>query len=634
MATKRFTTRVLAGMTLAAGLWAGSPGAANAQPKPDDLLARKPVQAGVNVTTPAGADLAACKSEFATWPKPATGPAPTGVILKDGNGKIVRQFIDTTGQNKPNIFSFYLNGVEAYREIDVNRDGKPDEFRWLGPNGTKWGVDLNGDGVVDQWRVLSPEELSQELFQVFIARDPRRLAPLIATGPDLKALGLPDAEVAKYTKRAEAVPKKLEGLPPAVIKIDDKSKWVHLELGVPALTPADTVGSQYDIVVHKNGTVLFDKGDGKTADVFQLGEIVQIGGVWKLVDGPAAGAANLGGTGGDDNTGPVNPAIVELVTKLGEIKPPADPTPANLAKYHTDRAAVLEQIVAKTQGAEQEPWLKQTIDAYASAAETGPLDGPAMQRLKQWNESIGKGKSPVAPYAAFRVLTAEYAVRLAPDTKPDVMKVQGWWRESLEAFVKTHPTAEDTPEALLRLAVAFEFAGKDGDTKAKEWYDTLAKSFPTHAYAAKAQGASKRLTSEGTPFELKGTVIGGGGAFDAARLSGKVVVVYYWASWGRDVDAELKGLAELAKTYGPKGLELVTVNLDEEAAKGVAALNAAQVPGTHLHAAGGLDKSPLATAYGIQMVPHVFVVGKDGKVVNRNAQTGPVLKDEVEKLTK
>lgn len=629
MAIKRFSIRVLAGMTLAAGFFSGQ---AKAQMKAEDVLARKPIQAGVNVTTPTGADLAGCKAEQLTWAKPATGAAPTGIVVKDANGRLVRQFIDTTGRNNPNIFSYYLNGVEAYREIDVNGDGKPDQFRWLGANGTKWGLDKDNDGIVDQWYVLSAEELSQELFAVFLSNDPRRLAPLLTNVDELKGLGLPADEAAKLGQKSAGVPKKLETVVPA-LKLAAGAKWVHIELGVPSATPGDSVGSTADIVVHKNGSVLFDKGDGKSLESYQTGEMIQVGRVWKLVDGPAAGSAHFGGTHEDTPTIPQE--IVGDVKELQEIKYPAEPTPAALVKYHTDRAVILERIVSKTKGAAQEPWLKQTIDSYASAAESGALDSPAMQRLKQWNEVLAKTPGSAAtPYAAFRLAAAEYAVRLSPESKPDVMKVQEWWRGTLEGFVKAFPTAEDAPEAMLRLAVAYEFAGKDGDAKAKEWYDSLAKNFPSHSYAAKAQGASKRLTSEGQPFALAGQQIGGGGAFDMSKASGKIVVVYYWASWGRDIGAELKALAEIAKTYGPKGVELVTINLDDEAAKGVAALNAAQVPGTHLHAAGGLDKSPLATAYGIQMVPHVFVIGKDGKVVNRNAQTGPVLKDEIEKLVK
>ena len=53
-----------------------------------------------------------------------------------------------------------------------------------------------------------------------------------------------------------------------------------------------------------------------------------------------------------------------------------------------------------------------------------------------------------------------------------------------------------------------------------------------------------------------------------------------------------------------------------------------------MHAAGGLDGSPLAKSYGIQMIPHLFLIDKDGKVANRNAQGGPGLKDDIEKLVK
>jgi len=34
------------------------------------------------------------------------------------------------------------------------------------------------------------------------------------------------------------------------------------------------------------------------------------------------------------------------------------------------------------------------------------------------------------------------------------------------------------------------------------------------------------------------------------------------------------------------------------------------------------------------MVPHILLVDKDGKVFNRNAQNGPLLKDDVEKMIK
>jgi hypothetical protein len=54
-------------------------------------------------------------------------------------------------------------------------------------------------------------------------------------------------------------------------------------------------------------------------------------------------------------------------------------------------------------------------------------------------------------------------------------------------------------------------------------------------------------------------------------------------------------------------------------------LQRAQVPGIHLFQAapegGGLN-SPLATFYGINGLPHLFLVGKDGRVLDRTLQVG------------
>src|SRR5439155_14643213 len=113
--------------------------------------------------------------------------------------------------------------------------------------------------------------------------------------------------------------------------------------------------------------------------------------------------------------------------------------------------------------------------------------------------------------------------------------IQEKWRAGLEDFVKTFPTAADAPEAVLRLAMAYELSGaKDAEPKAKQWFEHLAKNYATHPHAAKAVGALKRLDSEGKPLELVGPVLGTGQPFNAVQKD-KVVVVYYWASWSQSL---------------------------------------------------------------------------------------------------
>ena len=136
---------------------------------------------------------------------------------------------------------------------------------------------------------------------------------------------------------------------------------------------------------------------------------------------------------------------------------------------------------------------------------------------------------------------------------------------------------------------------------------------------------------EGKPFQLAGNTLDGK-TFDVSQLRGKVAVVYYWASWNQQSVGDFARLKLLLGTYGPKGVELVCVNLDNSPPEATSAQDRAGAPGVQLFAPGGLD-SPLAAQYGIMVLPSMFLVGKDGNVVSRNVQLAN-LEDEIKKLLK
>lgn len=625
LGVKLLGTLCLLGVT--ASTWA-------AGPTPEDLLKIRPKLDGIELSNPTEAEIPHLKVEVVKSEK------GSGYLLRDAQGRPVRRFFDTDGDRYIDVWSYFLDGQEVYREIDSNGNRKADQFRWFNSAGSKIGLDLNEDGRIDRWEQISPEEVSQEILQAVIHRDLARLQALLLTDSDLRELQLPNAEVVRLKERLSAVPEKFNSTVAALIGLSAKTQWMHVEFLPPQCVPADALGSGRDLYRYKNGTILY-QNNGK-ADFLQTGELILVGRAWKLVDAPLPGHAPLeerhpdGGLPAGQDIVQIPEAIRPLLDKLREvdesIKNDNLSDPAAAVRYNLARAAVLEQIIAKTeQPAAQENWIKQLADCYSAAAQNSTEnDGSAHRRLSELRQRVAKvGSSKLAGYVAYREISAEYTRKLM-GKNVDVAKVQEEWRERLKEFVTEFPSAEDAPDALLQLGMASEFMGKEAE--ARNWYAKLAKEYPSSPLAKKGQGSLDRLDLEGKVLELSGPMLGTQRPFDIQQLAGKVVIVYYWASWNGQCADDFAKLQTLVQNYKSQGLELVCVNLDNAQAEAVQFLQRHRIDATHLFQPGAMD-SPLAVRYGILVLPNVFLVGRDGKVVSRSVQVAG-LEDEIKKLIK
>ncbi|MBX7105027.1 MAG: TlpA family protein disulfide reductase [Gemmataceae bacterium] len=613
--------------------WAAGSTAFAAGPAPADMLQFQPKQPGVVCATPTAAEAASYKVELVNGPGGASGWA-----LRDGRGQLVRKFVASKGAKASiDIWSYYLDGQEVYREQDTTGTKKANEFRWYGINGMRWGVDINGDGKIDGWKMISAEEVSQELLKAVITKDTARFQALLINDAELKALELGQSETDKIRQGVAGATAKFTQAVQGLSALNEKTQWLQLEAQAPNCIPADALGGKTDLVKYRNASLLYENA-GKH-DWITLGEVVQVGRAWRLVGGPTPGhgeAEIAGNNGGSTTTGQLSvpDAVKPLITKLQQIDAAA-PKPgapqADIAKHAMERAAVVEQIAAGVTGKDQEQWIKQLADSLVSAAQnSGPDQKAPLIRLTGLREQLVKlaPGTPLTAYVAFREASAEYAGKLAIAKGAEMQKVQDGWREKLKEFVTTYPTSEDAPDAALNVAMISEFSGKEAE--AKNWYNTIVTKYGQHPYAAKAAGALKRLDLEGQPFELAGNTFNGQ-AFNIRQLQGKVVVVYYWASWNGTANSDFVRLAALLKELNGKGVELVTVNLDNNAGAAMSTLQKAQVNGAHISDTAGLD-GPLATQYGITVLPNLFIVGKDGKVASRTAQIN-TLEDDIKKLT-
>ncbi len=626
-----------AAFLVAGGLLLACVAPAGAAPTVAQMLSIKPKQEGVPYATPSAEEQAGCKVDL---DKAERG---SGWLLKDKDGRLLRRFFDSNGDNRIDVWSYYKDGAEVYRETDTTFSGKPDQYRWLHAGGSKWGTDEAKDGKIKSWKVISPEEVSQELLQSLITKDVARFQVLLITEAEIQALGLPAEQANRIRESLKAAPAKFQDAQAKMTKLTPKSNWIHVELGAPQCQPAAPEGPRADVLKYTHGTVLYEVAGGN--DWLQTGEMVQVGAAWRLVAGPVPGptstedaTADGGKPMGSRIDSPELKRLIDELTAMDQRAPQASPAPgpdAALAQFHLARADKLEKIIAQFKPAEvddRDPFVRQLADSLSTAAQKSPgTNSPAFKRLAALEADLAAKQrgSSLAAYVAYREIQADYYLRsTAKDAKNE--EVQQYYLQRLAKFVADFPKADDTPDVLLQLGLTNEILNKD--TEAKNWYGQLTKNFADKPQAAKAAGAVRRLELEGKPLELVGPLLKDPKTvFDVASLRGKVVVVYYWWN-GQEAASDFGKLKRLLETYGAKGLALVTVNLDGSAAEAHRFLASNPSAGTHLYEAGGLE-SKLATSYGVQVLPNTFLVGKDGKVVSRNVQINN-LEDEVKKLLK
>ncbi|MGH7222727.1 MAG: thioredoxin-like domain-containing protein [Gemmataceae bacterium] len=605
---------------------------ATAAPTVAQMLTFKPRQEGVVCTTPAADKHVGCKVELL---KAARG---SGWVLKDEEGNLLRRFFDSNGDNRIDVWAYYKDGAEVYAEIDTTFSGKPDQYRWFNAGGCKWGVDENKDGRIDSWKVISPEEVSQEILAALISHEFARLQPLLLTEAELKMLDLPNDQASRVREQLKAAAEKFQETVSKLSKLSAKATWIHLETVAPQRVAPQGSAGQAEVIKHARGTLLYDNAG--TSDWIQTGEMYLVGNTWRLVGAPMPGAASPETSSGKAGSLDLaeNPELQKLIAELTDLdkQVPASnstPNPA-LSQHHLKRADILERIVAKVKATNRDPWIRQVADSLSTAAQSDPSNTVSMTRLlaleRQLDSALPAGHALTA-YVTYREMQADYSRGLPPYGKEkDFNKVQNAWLTRLAKFVQAFPRGEDTPDAMLQAGMVSEFLNKE--VEAKNWYKQLSDHFGDKQQARKAEGSIRRLELEGKTLTLAGPMLNDPNiAFDMDQKHGKVAIVYYWASWNTQCTSDFTKLKGMLDAHSGK-VELVCVNLDTSTDEARKYLQSTPVPGTHLHQDGGLE-SKMATDYGIQVLPTIFVVGKDGKVVNRNGQIAN-LEDEVKKLVK
>ena len=120
-----------------------------------------------------------------------------------------------------------------------------------------------------------------------------------------------------------------------------------------------------------------------------------------------------------------------------------------------------------------------------------------------------------------------------------------------------------------------------------------------------------------------------GKMYDLSKLTGKVVIVNFWATWCGPCRKEIPDFIEFYKNYKDKGLEILGVSLDREGWEKVTPF----LKQTPINYPIVLGNGEIAGKFSkFNAIPTTFIIDKSGKIVDEH--TGVMTKSQLEAKVK
>ncbi|MBU4270609.1 MAG: TlpA family protein disulfide reductase [Planctomycetes bacterium] len=308
--------------------------------------------------------------------------------------------------------------------------------------------------------------------------------------------------------------------------------------------------------------------------------------------------------------------LVDFLSKLAKVKP------ANAEEGKKMQAALIKAADGILAAEPDEKQLALAVGAKSQALGDN-LDELAEFAAQLKKDGHAKFAHNVRGFALGRKL------QLAPLTQETI-------KERTTEIVNF--LSEDTVDAgmdaqLAKLAGRMAEMSGDGQFAA-DTYRKLQKIFtgstdPRAVRIGKAmEGLVRRMSLVGHPMTIEGAILGGG-PFDWSKYQGKVVLVNFFATWCASCRREIKKIKKSYDLYHDKGFDVVGISCDRNQTMLEKFVKDKKLPWPIVY--GDKKPSPTVAYYGIEGLPQLILVGKDGKVITLDAHGDRLLK-ELEKL--
>lgn len=239
-------------------------------------------------------------------------------------------------------------------------------------------------------------------------------------------------------------------------------------------------------------------------------------------------------------------------------------------------------------------------------------------------------------YSVRNNLINEYKVALdAGDQKlADEKMTEALKAEELQ-FQLTKEFVEKYPDNLFSAYVADNVKGESHE-KGKALYDLLSEKNKASYYGKLLKKNTDELavSALGVPCPDFTATDESGNKVSLESQKGNILVLDFWASWCGPCRQEMKNLREQYAEFKDKGVHFMSIALDDSVDKWKKACEEEQIPWISVRDDNGWSKSEIRKLFGIQSIPFIVLLDKNGNIVAKNIRRNSLREKIVELLQK